>query len=241
MILPFMSCGAKLPIYALFASVFFVNHKGLVVFSMYIIGLVVAIISGLALKTTLFRGETAPFVMELPPYRLPTPSSLALHVWDKVRGFLIKAGTIIFSMSVLIWLLQNFNPHFQIVEDNSQSIFASLGRLIAPIFAPLGFGDWRAAVSVLAGLVAKETVVSSLAVLMHASDLGVVLTQAFTPLSAFSFMVFCLLYVPCISAFVSIKREMNSWSWALGAALFSTGVAYFVSLLIYQIGSLLIF
>jgi ferrous iron transport protein B len=241
MILPFMSCGAKLPIYALFASVFFVNHKGLVVFSMYIIGLVIAIVSGLALKNTLFRGETAPFVMELPPYRLPTPSSLALHVWDKVRGFLIKAGTIIFSMSVLIWLLQNFDFRFQIVEDNAQSIFAALGRLIAPIFAPLGFGDWRAAVSVLAGLVAKETVVSSMAVLMHAADLGVVLTQAFTPLSAFSFMVFCLLYVPCISAFVSIKREMNSWGWALGTALFSTGVAYIVSLLIYQIGSLLLF
>jgi ferrous iron transport protein B len=240
MIIPFMSCGAKLPIYALFASVFFAENRGLVVFSMYIIGLVVAILSGLLLKNTLFRGDTAPFVMELPPYRLPTPSSLALHVWDKVKGFLIKAGTIIFSMSVLIWLLQNFDFRFQIVQDNADSIFAALGRLISPIFTPLGFGDWRAAVSVLAGLIAKETVVSSMAVLMHAADLTDALTSAFTPLSAFSFMVFCLLYVPCISAFVSIKREMNSWGWAFATALFSTGVAYVVSLVIYQVGSLLI-
>lgn len=243
MITPFMSCGAKLPIYALFASVFFAERQGPVVFSMYVIGMLVAILSGLALKNTLFKGEVAPFVMELPPYRLPTARSLALHVWDKAKGFLIKAGTVIFSMSVLIWLLQNFNFRLQIVDDNSQSIFAALGRLIAPAFAPLGFGTWQASVSVLAGLVAKETVVSSMAVLYGAAGPGAmesVLRQVFTPLSAFSFMVFCLLYVPCISAFVSIRREMNSLKWALGTAAFTTGVAYLAALLVYQAGRLVL-
>lgn len=243
MILPFMSCGAKLPIYALFASVFFTANKGLAVFSMYILGMVVAILCGVILKNTLFRGKVAPFVMELPPYRLPTPSSLFLHVWDKVRGFLIKAGTIIFSMSVLIWLLQNFDFSFNMVYDNSQSIFAALGRLIAPIFTPLGFGSWQASVSVLAGLVAKETVISSMAVLYGASGSGALeatIAQVFTPLSAYSFMVFCLLYMPCISAFVSIKHEMNSLKWALGTMAFNTAIAYVVSLLIFQIGRLFI-
>lgn len=243
MIMPFMSCGAKLPIYALFASVFFSAHKGLVVFSMYILGMLVAILSGVLLKHTLFRGQVAPFVMELPPYRLPTLSSLLLHVWDKARGFLVKAGTIIFSMSVLVWLLQNFDFSLRMVQDNSTSIFAALGRLLAPLFVPLGFGNWQASVSVLAGLVAKETVVSSMSVLYGAAGPGALeaaLAQVFTPLSAYSFMVFCLLYMPCISAFVSIKREMNSLRWAFGTALFSTGVAYLVSLLIYQVGSLLL-
>lgn len=243
MITPFMSCGAKLPIYALFAGTFFAAHQGLVVFSMYIIGMLVAILSGLLLKNTLFRGEVAPFIMELPPYRLPSPSALARHVWEKGKGFLIKAGTTIFSMSVLIWLLQNFSWSLRLVEDNSQSIFASIGRGIAPLFQPLGFGSWQASVSVLAGLVAKETVVSSMMVLYGASsqaELSSLLSGLFTPLSALSFMVFCLLYMPCISAFVSIKREMNSAKWAVGTALFGTGIAYLVSMLIYQLGSLLV-
>ena len=239
MITPFMSCGAKLPIYALFAGTFFAAHQGRVVFSMYIMGMLVAILSGLLLKNTLFRGKVAPFVMELPPYRLPSPAALGRHVWEKCKGFLIKAGTIIFSMSVVIWLLQNFNWGLQLVEDNTQSIFASIGRAIAPLFAPLGFGSWQAAVSVLAGLVAKETVVSSMMVLYGAgsqAELAAMLPGVFSSLSAFSFMAFCLLYMPCLSAFVSIKREMNSLKWALGTALFGTGVAYIVSMLIYQIG-----
>lgn len=241
MILPFMSCGAKLPIYALFAGSFFAAHQGLVVFSMYILGMLVAILGGLILKNTLFRGKVAPFVMELPPYRLPSPRSLGRHVWEKCKGFLIKAGTIIFSMSVVIWLLQNFSWSLQLVQDNTQSIFASIGRTIAPLFTPLGFGNWQAAVSVLAGLVAKETVVTSMMVLYGAgsqAELAALLPDAFSNLSAFSFMVFCLLYMPCISAFVSIRREMNSLKWALGTALFSTGVAYFISMLVYQIGKI---
>lgn len=242
MITPFMSCGAKLPIYALFTSVFFSAHKGVVVFSMYLLGMLVAILCGLILKNTLFRGQVSPFVMELPPYRLPTPMSLLLHVWDKVKGFLLKAGTVIFSMSVLVWLLQNFNFRLQIVTDNTESIFAAAGRLISPLFQPLGFGNWQASVSVLAGLVAKEMVISSISVLYGASGPGALealLPEVFTPLTAYAFMAFCLLYVPCISAFVSIKREMNSWKWALGTAAFNTGTAYLVALLIYQIGRIL--
>ncbi len=241
MITPFMSCGARLPIYALFAGTFFASHQGLVVFSMYLIGMVVAILSGLILKNTLFRGKVAPFVMELPPYRLPSLDALGRHVWEKCKGFLIKAGTLIFSMSVVIWLLQNFSWSLQLVEDNAQSIFASIGKAVAPVFAPLGFGNWQAAVSILAGLVAKETVVTSMMVLYGAAsqaELAAILPTVFTNLSAFSFMVFCLLYMPCMSAFVSIRREMNSLKWALGTALFSTAVAYIVSLLLYQIGKI---
>ena len=243
MITPFMSCGARLPIYALFAGTFFASHQGLVVFSMYLIGMVVAILSGLILKNTLFRGKVAPFVMELPPYRLPSLDALGRHVWEKCKGFLVKAGTLIFSMSVVIWLLQNFNWSLQLVEDNAQSIFASIGKAVAPVFGPLGFGNWQAAVSILAGLVAKETVVTSMMVLYGAAsqaELATILPNVFTSLSAFSFMVFCLLYMPCMSAFVSIRREMNSLKWALGTALFSTGIAYIISLFIYQIGKIFI-
>ncbi|MDR2908867.1 MAG: ferrous iron transport protein B [Oscillospiraceae bacterium] len=242
MITPFMSCGAKLPVYALFASIFFTEHEGAAVFSMYIIGMVTAVVSGLFLRGTLFRGTVAPFVMELPPYRLPSPGALLRHVWEKAKGFLIKAGTIIFSMSVLTWLLQNLDWSLQLVLDNRDSIFASVGRGLAPIFAPLGFGNWQAAVSILAGLIAKETVVSSMLVLYGAGSgeaLASALAAAFDPVSAFSFMVFCLLYMPCISAFVSIKREMNSWRWAILTAAFTTAVAYIISLVVYQGGRLI--
>ena len=242
MLTPFMSCGAKLPIYGMFASIFFPNYQGLVVFSMYLIGMVVAVLCGLLLKNTLFKGDAAPFVMELPTYRLPTLKSTLLHMWEKCKGFLVKAGTIIFSMSIVVWLLQNFTPTLHMTTDSTQSIFAAIGILIAPLFTPLGFGQWQAAVALLTGLIAKETVVSTMQVLYSSAELpiSVALAQVFTPLSAFSFMVFCLLYVPCIAAFVSIRREMGSTKWAVGAAVFQTGVAYVISLLIYQIGSLFV-
>ena len=242
MLTPFMSCGARLPIYALFAGVFFTEHQGLVVFSMYIFGIIVAVIVGLVLKHTLFKGEAAPFVMELPTYRMPTLKSTGLHMWDKCKGFLVKAGTVIFSMSILVWILQNFNFSFQMVSDSATSMFGQIGAFIAPIFAPLGFGTWQASVSLLAGVVAKEAVVSTMSVLYSSSavTLGTALSAQFTPLSAYSFMVFSLLYMPCIAAFVSIRREMNSVKWAVGTALLETGVAYFVAFLVYQIGSLFI-
>jgi len=208
---------------------------------MYILGFLVAIAVGLLLKKTIFKGNMALFVMELPPYRMPMPRLVLKNTWDKCKGFLVKAGTVIFSMSIVIWLLQNFSPSFHMVNDSSQSIFGIIGAAIAPIFAPLGFGTWQASVSLLSGLVAKEAVVSSLGVLYGAGgdSLSAVISSVFTPLSAYSYMVFCLLYVPCVSAFATIKREMGSLKWALVSAAMQIGVAYLVSLLIYQAGSLM--
>lgn len=243
LLIPFMSCGAKLPIYALFAGVFFAAHQGLIVFSMYIIGFLLAIIIGLILKKTYFKSNQAPFIMELPAYRLPMFSSVMKNTWDKCKGFLIKAGTIIFAMSIIIWLLQSFTPTLHYTDDSSVSLFAYLGGLIAPIFKPLGFGNWKTGVSLLSGLVAKEAVVSTMLVLYSAANeaaLSGAILSAFTPLSAFSFMVFCLLYMPCISAFVTIKKETGSIKWAFASAVMQCTVAYIVSFLIYQIGSLII-
>lgn len=240
LLIPFMSCGAKLPIYALFAGVFFAAHQGLIVFSMYIIGFLLAIIIGLILKKTYFKSNQAPFIMELPAYRLPMISSVLKNTWDKCKGFLIKAGTIIFAMSIIIWLLQSFTPTLHYTDDSSVSLFAYLGGLIAPIFKPLGFGNWKTGVSLLSGLVAKEAVVSTMLVLYSAANeaaLSGAILSAFTPLSAFSFMVFCLLYMPCISAFVTIKKETGSIKWAIASAVMQCTVAYLVSFLIYQIGS----
>lgn len=243
LLIPFMSCGAKLPIYALFAGVFFSAHQGLIVFSMYIIGFILAIVVGLILKKTCFKNNKAPFIMELPAYRLPMISSVLKNTWDKCKGFLVKAGTIIFAMSIIIWVLQSFTPQLQYTSDSSISLFAYLGSLISPIFKPLGFGNWKTGVSLLSGLVAKEAVVSTMLVLYSASNeaaLSGAIMQAFTPLSAFSFMVFCLLYMPCISAFVTIKKESGSLKLAIASAVMQCTIAYIVSLLIYQIGSIFI-
>lgn len=243
MITPFMSCGARLPIYALFATAFFDKYRGVVVFSMYILGMIIAIVAGLFLKSTLFKGDSSTFLLELPTYRLPTPKSVVLHMWDKAKGFLMKAGTVIFAMSVMVWLLQNFNFSLQMVEDSTQSIFGQFGMLIAPIFVPLGFGTWQASVSLLTGLIAKESVVSTMCVLYAAAntqELIPILANLFTPASALAFMTFSLLYMPCISAFVTIKNEMNSMKWALGTALFQTGVAYVVAMFVYQIANVVL-
>lgn len=243
LLIPFMSCGAKLPIYALFAGVFFAAHQGLIVFSMYIIGFIIAIIVGLILKKTVFKSNQAPFIMELPTYRRPMLSSVMKNTWDKCKSFIIKAGTVIFAMSIVIWLLQSFTPTLSYTTDSSISIFGKIGALIAPIFVPLGFGNWQAGVSILSGLVAKEAVVSTMLVLYSAPNeaaLSGVISSVFTPLSAFSFMVFCLLYMPCISAFVTIKKEMGSMKWALASAAMQCAVAYIVSMAIYQVGSIFI-
>lgn len=243
MLTPFMSCGARLPIYALFAEVFFEKNQGLVVFSMYILGIVVAIITGVILKHTLFRGNVAPFVMELPQYRLPLFKSIAQHVWEKCKGFIVKASTVIFAMSIIVWIFQNFSMSFQMVTDSSQSILGKFGSLIAPLFTPLGFGTWQATVALLTGLIAKESVVSTMTILYAGGQqamLGAAIVGVFNPISAYAFMAFTLLYMPCISAFVTIRKEMGSMKWALGTAVLQTSIAYFVSLLIYQIGSLIV-
>lgn len=241
MLTPFMSCSARFVIYALFAEIFFPNYKDIVILSMYLLGILVAIILGIILKKTLFKNSISQFILELPPYRLPNLKSVLLNMWDKCKGFLIRAGTIIFAMSVVIWFLQNFNLSFHMVDDSSTSILGMIGTFIAPIFTPLGFGVWQAVIALLAGFIAKESVVSTMTVIYGATStaqLSTIISSQFNPISAFSFMAFSLLYIPCVSAFISIKREMNSWKWAVGAATLQTGTAYIVSLLIFQLGSI---
>lgn len=243
LLVPFMSCSAKLPVYGLIASAFFGSWAGLVVFGLYVIGMVLGILSGLFFKRTLFSGEPAPFVLELPPYRLPSLSNMLSHVWQKVKGFLVKAGTLILLMSVLLWLLQSFDFSLRMVEDASESMLGMLGSVIAPVFAPLGFGSWQAAVALLTGFVAKEMVVSSLAMFYGfplAAEAGVVAAamDAFSPLSAFSYLVFILLYVPCVAAVSTLAKEMNSKKWTAFSIAWQIGIAYVASLVVYQLGSL---
>lgn len=235
MIIPYMSCGARMPIYAFFASIFFTTHKGLVTFSMYLLGIVIAILSAVLLSKTVLRGSEAPFIIELPPYRLPDSKSLFLHIWDKVKDFIVRAGTLIFAMSVVIWALRTFTLSLTVASDSSQSIFASLGSWIAPLLSPLGFGNWQSSVALLTGLIAKEAVVASLGILFTPEQV----LAAFNPLSAYAFMTFTLLYTPCVAALGALAREMQSWRWTLAAVLYQIGVAYLLSLLVYQGGRLL--
>ena len=246
MLAPFMSCSARLPVYGLIASAFFPRWSGLVVFSLYVIGLLGAILSGIILKKTMFQGEPAAFVLELPPYRLPTFKNCMMHVWEKVRGFLVKAGTLILVMSVALWFLQSFDPGLHMVEDSAQSILGHVGGLLAPAFLPLGFGTWQAAVALLTGLVAKEAVVSTLCLLYGFStlDSGATVQAALSgtfqsPVAAYAFLVFVLLYVPCVAAVSTIYKEMNSLKWTLRSVVWQLCSAYLVSLLVYQVGSLL--
>ena len=246
MLVPFMSCGARLPVYALYTAAFFSSNQTMVVFSLYLLGIVVAILSGFLLKKTILKGEVAPFVMELPPYRIPTFKGLMIHMWDKGKGFIKKAGTIIFSVAVVIWFLQYFNFALQVVADPGDSMLGALGKAIAPVFAPLGFGDWKSAVALITGFVAKEAVVSTMGVLHGvadategSTDLITALRASFTPLTAYAFMAFTLLYMPCMAAFATIKREMNSWKWTLITVGYSTGVAWLVAFLIFRVGKLM--
>ncbi len=245
LLVPFMSCSARLPVYGLLSAAFFPRYAGVVVFSLYLIGLVGAILSGIFFKHAVFRGEPAPFLLELPPYRLPTLRNCLSHVWEKVRGFLVKAGTLILCMSVVLWFLQSFGPGLEMVSSADQSFLGRFGALIAPVLTPLGFGTWQAAVALLTGLVAKEAVVSTLSLLygfsIGASGAAVAAALAgtfATPLAAYAFLVFVLLYIPCVAAMSTMYREMNSLRWTLFSAAWQIGCAYLVSLLVYQIGSL---
>ena len=208
-----------------------------------VLGIVVAILSGLLLKNTIFQGNSVPFVMELPAYRLPDAKSVLLHMWEKAKDFLHKAFTIIFIASIVIWFLQSFDWRLNMVSDSANSILASVGSIIAPLFTPLGFNDWRASTALITGFTAKESVVSTLTILTGASSdaqLSAMLTQIFTPLSAFSFLAFTILYMPCVAAFAASKRELGSMKQALLTAGYQTLVAYIVGTLIYQVGSLIL-
>jgi len=239
---PFISCSAKLPIYAVFTAAFFTDHRPLVLFSLYALGILVAILSGLLLSHTLFRGNPVPFVMELPVYRLPAAKSVLLHMWEKAKDFLVKAFTVIFIATLVIWVLSNLDIRFNLVTDQSTSMLASVGKGLAPLFAPLGFGSWQASTALVTGLTAKEAVVSTMAVLFGSGEegLAVTLSQYFSPLTAYAFLSFTLLYMPCVAAFAATRREMGSLWAALLVMLYQTATAWVVAFLIYHGGGWLL-
>ena len=243
LLVPFMSCGARLPIYGLMTAAFFPDHAGLVVFGLYLLGPVMAILSGLFLKRSIFKGEPAPFLLELPPYRMPTLKNIWLHVWERVRDFLTRAGTIIAAMSVLVWFLQNFGMDLRMVPDTADSILAKFGNFIAPVFAPMGFGVWQAAVALLTGLIAKEAVVSSMSLfygfsLTDYAGAGAIMSATFTPAAALAFLAFCALYTPCVAAISTIRREMGSGKWTALTLGWQLAVAWLVSFAVYHIAGL---
>lgn len=238
---PFMSCGARLPIFVLLAGAFFTANQGLVVFSMYIIGIIVAIIIALILRRGILKGPSGHFVMELPPYRLPTVTGVIVHMWERGRLFLIRAGTIILGVVVLVWLLSSLP--WGVEYASAESLIGRIGGFIAPIFAPAGFGQWQAAVSLVFGFLAKEVVVGTMGAIFAVEEgmLGgaIAAELGWTPLIAFAFMVFCLLYVPCVATIGAIRSETNSWKWAGFAAVYTTAVAWIAATLIFQIGTLI--
>lgn len=244
---PFVSCGARLPVYALFIGAFFADKKmgifsqaGLIMFCLYALGIIIAIITGKIFSSTLFKAEESYFVMELPPYRMPTLKGLCIHMWEKSAAFLKKAGTIIFAIVVIVWALSNLP--FGVEPGTEKSILGMIGSVIAPILKPAGFGNWQAGVALITGLGAKEAVVATMGIVYGAAE-GPELTAAiqhiFTPLTAVSFMVFSLLYAPCAAAIGTIKRETNSAKWAWFTVIYTTVLAWIMAVLVYQIGRLL--
>ena len=236
-----MSCSAKIPIYAVFAAAFFPGHGALVMICLYATGMLLGILVALVLRRTRFKGQPVPFVMELPNYRLPSAKSVALLLWEKARDFLQRAFTIIFVATILIWFLQTFDTRLNVVSDSSGSLLALVGQLIAPIFKPLGFSDWRVATALISGFTAKEAVVSTLSVLLNTgmANLSSALSGLFTPLSAASFLVFTLLYTPCVAAVATIRRELGSRLATIGVVVMQCAVAWLAGCLVFQIGGLL--
>lgn len=238
---PFMSCSAKIPIYTLFASAFFPGKELLVMVLLYFGGMAAGILVALLLKGTLFRGNPVPFVMELPNYRLPSARSVLLLMWEKAKDFLTRAFTVIFLATVIIWFLQSFDPRLNVVDSSQDSILAALGQFISPIFAPLGFGDWRMVTALISGFTAKEAVVGTFGVILGvASDqLRTAIGSLFTTASAASFLTFCLLYTPCVAAVATIRRELNSSGKTLLVMLFQCTVAWVFAFLVYRLALML--
>ena len=230
---PFMSCSAKLPIYAFFAAAFFPEHGALVMIALYFGGILMGILMALLMGHTMFSGEAVPFVMELPNYRLPGAKNVGHLLWDKAKDFLQRAFTVIFLATMVIWFLQSFNLHLNMVSDSRDSILAMVAGVIAPLFAPMGLADWRISTALITGFLAKESVVSTLSILFGSTA---ALTSDITPLSAASLLVFCLLYTPCVAAIASIKRELGS-KWAISVVILQCAIAWIAAFLIYLIGS----
>ena len=232
---PFMSCSAKIPIYGVFSAAFFPRHAALVMIGLYVTGILVGILAAMVLDQTAFRGNPVPFVMELPNYRFPSLKSVLLLMWDKAKDFLERAFTVIFVATIVIWFLQTFDTRLNVVTDQTESLLAMIGALIAPIFTPLGFGDWRAATALISGFIAKESVVSTLGVLLgSASDVGAALGTMFAPVTGVSFLVFTLLYTPCVAAITAVRRELGSGWKAAGVALLQCCVAWLTSFVVYH-------
>ncbi len=228
---PFMSCSAKLPIYAFFATAFFPKYKALVMVGLYVVGILIGILVALIIRKTLFKGEAVPFVMELPNYRMPALKNVLQLLWEKAKDFLQRAFTVIFVATIVIWFLQSFDLHFNLTADSQNSILAVVAGLIVPVFAPLGFGDWRISTALISGFMAKESVVSTLSVLTGSMD---VIHKILTPASALSLLIFCLLYTPCVAAVSSVKRELGS-KWALVVVVGQCVVAWIMAALVYAI------
>ncbi len=240
---PFIPCGAKWPVFAMFIAAFFTDSAW-VAPALYIIGIGIAVLSGIILKSTILKGEPSPFVMELPEYRVPKLKGVLIHMWDRGKAFMIKAGTIIFIASGLIWLLQSFDFSFSMVEAES-SMLAAIGKAVAPVFSPLGFGEWKAAVATVTGLLAKEVVVATLGILQGIGEVAEDdpsllenIRQSFTALSAFSFMIFTLVASPCFAAIGAMKREFNSWKWTFFTVGYQTLLAWLLGVLVFQIGKI---
>ncbi|MGV3243338.1 ferrous iron transport protein B [Staphylococcus sp. 11262D007BW] len=241
LIAPFMSCSARLTVYALFVSIFFSKHQALIVLSLYIIGIIVALIVSWVLSKTLLKKDTSIFVIELPPYRLPSLKTLWRSTWEKSKGFVKKAGTFIFAGSVIIWLLNYAGPKgFDVPIE--ESFLHMIGAFIAPILAPLGFGTWQAGATLIPGFLAKEVVVSAMAIIYSVNDdaLVTMISSQFSALSAYAFMTFILLYIPCLATVAAIRKETLSWKWTILAMTYPIGIAYLISFLVYQIGSLFV-
>ena len=233
---PYMSCSAKIPIYGFFTAAFFTDHKALVMISLYVLGIVVGILAALVMKGTAFRGKPVPFVMELPNYRMPSAKSVGLLLWEKAKDFLQRAFTVIFLATVVIWFLQSFDTRLNVVTDSADSLLALIGQWLAVLFRPLGFGDWRCATALISGFIAKESVVSTLQVLLG----NAAITSLFTTRSAISFLVFTLLYTPCIAAVATIRRELGSRIKTVGVVLLQCVVAWLAACIAYAVGGLLL-
>lgn len=231
---PFMSCSAKLPIYGFFTAAFFPQHGTLVMVGLYFTGMIVGVLFALAARNTAFRGEPVPFVMELPNYRMPGMKNVGQLLWEKAKDFLTRAFTVIFLATIVIWFLQSFDSRLNVVSDSANSLLASAAGAIAPIFQPLGFGDWRISTALITGFMAKESVVSTLTVLLGSTAL----TDFLTWQSALSLLVFCLLYTPCVAAISSIKRELGG-AWAVFVAFLQCGIAWVCAFAVYMVCGIL--
>lgn len=234
MLTPFMSCSAKLPVYGLLTAAFFARGGALIMVSLYVLGVAVAAVTALVLRHTVFKGEPVPFIMELPNYRLPSVKTTLLLAWDKARDFIQRAFTIIFAASIVVWFLQTFDMQLNVVADQSESLLAAFGGCIAPVLSPLGFGDWRASTALVTGLIAKESVISTLSILLGTESASALATL-FTPLTAYVFLVFTLLYPPCVAAMGAVRAELGA-RWAIAVFLLQCTVAWIVALAVRMVG-----